>query len=98
MRLPNMTRVQPALALPERNRTQGVLNRPDYRFELSDPAVHCTDLLRFSRTNLGGKGMELFFRTHQCNAICRALRLPHHSVQPSAGGTYMAARGTTLRK
>lgn len=80
------------------NHPQGVLSRPDNRFKLSDPAVHCTDLLRFSHTNLGDKGMELFFRTHQCNGICCALGLGRHPAQPSAGATSMAATGTTLRK
>lgn len=43
---------------------------------LSDPAIHCQhDILRFTKTNLGVKGVESFFRVHKCSDACRALGL-----------------------
>ena len=54
-------------------------------FTLSDPAIHCTDVLRFSRTNLGEEGFRLFFNSHKCNDVCRALRLPVPGGTTSAG-------------
>ncbi|RHY47936.1 hypothetical protein DYB30_003942 [Aphanomyces astaci] len=43
---------------------------------LTDPAVHCVDLERFnSGTNLGVRGMDAFFQSHQCNSICNALQV-----------------------
>ncbi|RHX97000.1 hypothetical protein DYB25_011468, partial [Aphanomyces astaci] len=43
---------------------------------LTDPAVHCVDLERFnSGTNLGVRGMDAFFHSHQCNSICNALQV-----------------------
>lgn len=54
-------------------------------FLLSDPAIHCTDVLRFSRTNLGEQGFGLFFGSHKCNDVCRALRLPAPGGETSAG-------------
>jgi hypothetical protein len=57
---------------------QGVLapNRDGHmRFHLCDPAIHCTDVLRFTKTNLGPEGFKLFFNTHKCNDVCRNLKL-----------------------
>lgn len=45
------------------------------RIMLTDPAIHCTDLLRFGRTNLGEEGMKAFFSRHVCNEICQKLGL-----------------------
>jgi hypothetical protein len=45
------------------------------RFHLCDPAIHCTDVLRFTKTNLGPEGFKLFFNTHKCNDVCRNLKL-----------------------
>lgn len=44
---------------------------------LTDPAIHTRDRRRFlfSQTNLGVDGFKHFFRTHQCNDICRRLAL-----------------------
>jgi len=55
---------------------QGV--KVDRAYLLTDPAVHCDDLLRFreTRTNLGVKGMQQFFRTHVCSDVCSQLTLP----------------------
>lgn len=54
---------------------QGVKSGDAYL--LTDPALHCDDLLRFreTRTNLGVKGMQQFFRTHLCSEICSTLKL-----------------------
>ena len=63
---------------------QGVqqkLDSGEHVFWLCDPAIHCeADLMRFAGTNLGKEGVKLFFHSHKCNNICRALKLkgaPH---------------------
>ncbi|CAG8516570.1 3105_t:CDS:1 [Ambispora gerdemannii] len=44
------------------------------QFLLTDPAIHCTDPLRFGRTNLGKKGIdECFLANHKCNDVCQKL-------------------------
>ncbi|CAF4525120.1 unnamed protein product [Rotaria sp. Silwood1] len=55
---------------------QGV--KVDRAYLLTDPALHCNDLLRFreTRTNLSIKGMRQFFRTHVCSDVCAKLNLP----------------------
>ena len=55
---------------------QGV--KVERTYLLTDPAVHCDDILRFrrTRTNLGIKGMQQFFRTHVCSEICTKFNLP----------------------
>lgn len=53
------------------------------KYILTDPAIHCTELVRnspylknqFGNTNLGEEGMRQFFATHECNSVCRALNL-----------------------
>jgi hypothetical protein len=45
------------------------------RFRLCDPAIHCTDVLRFTKTNLGPEGFKLFLNTHKCNDVCKNLKL-----------------------
>ncbi|CAG8459038.1 4456_t:CDS:2, partial [Ambispora gerdemannii] len=48
---------------------------PDY-FLLTDPAIHCTDTLRFGKTNLGKRGIEkCFLANHKCNTVCQKLGL-----------------------
>ncbi|CAG8464439.1 8758_t:CDS:1 [Paraglomus occultum] len=48
----------------------------DDEFVLTDSAIHCTDPLRFGKTNLGGKGiLKCFLETHKCNDICNNLGL-----------------------
>ncbi|CAG8610928.1 1059_t:CDS:2, partial [Dentiscutata heterogama] len=45
-------------------------------FLLTDPAIHCTDILRFGITNLGIKGIQIcFLANHKCNDICEKLML-----------------------
>ena len=38
---------------------------------LTDPQIHCKKKGSFSRGNLGIDGMDQFFHSHQCNALCR---------------------------
>ncbi|CAF4338353.1 unnamed protein product, partial [Adineta steineri] len=60
---------------------QGV--KVDCAYLLTDPALHCEDLLRFqkTRTNLGIKGMHQFFRTHICSDVCSKLNLPTSLIE-----------------
>jgi len=59
---------------------------------LTDPAIHCTELVRsspyvgaqFGDTNLGQEGMNQFFATHECNSVCRALGLSRNKVMDAA--------------
>lgn len=54
---------------------QGVYNEDD-GFVLTDPAIHeKVEKGKRSRTNKGARGISLFFETHKCNALCRALGL-----------------------
>ncbi|CAF0819965.1 unnamed protein product [Brachionus calyciflorus] len=60
---------------------QGTKNGSEYI--LTDPAITCPeDFDKFSSTNLGIKGMNYFFKTHECNHICEALKLEKHPKQP----------------
>jgi hypothetical protein len=47
-------------------------------FWLCDPAVHCTDAIRYekTKTNWSEPGMKRFLEAHECNYICTTLRLP----------------------
>jgi len=60
---------------------QGVFKHDDTPplFELSDPAIHYSSRTGrtrvFGRTDLGINGIKHFFRTHQCNGICKSLEL-----------------------
>ena len=38
---------------------------------LTDPQIHCKKKGSFSRGNFGVAGMDQFFHSHQCNALCR---------------------------
>ena len=49
---------------------------------LTDPAIACPeDFDRFTDSNLGIKGVQKFFQSHQCNHICRHLNLKRHKYQ-----------------
>ena len=51
-------------------------------FLLTDPAIICADTpKRFGPTNLGQRGVKAFFSRHQCNDICRSLKLKKHRYQ-----------------
>mmetsp|Transcript_26969 Transcript_26969/g.69935 ORF Transcript_26969/g.69935 Transcript_26969/m.69935 type:complete len:637 (-) Transcript_26969:333-2243(-) len=41
----------------------------------TDPQIHSLDGHGYGTGNLGARGMALFFRGHECNAICQHLRL-----------------------
>ena len=57
-----------------------VSKRDDGKTEtlLTDPAIHCKNPTRFGRLNLGEKGMQLFFDSHECKQYCKLLQLPPH--------------------
>jgi len=54
---------------------QGSFDAQQQVFQLTDPAVHCIDILRFGSTNMGVNGFKRFFKTHRCNRYCRELSL-----------------------
>ncbi|CAB5385036.1 unnamed protein product [Rhizophagus irregularis] len=46
------------------------------KFLLTDPAIHCKNRLRFGRTNLGKRGIEVcFLANHKCGNVCEKLGL-----------------------
>lgn len=57
---------------------QGAYDSGTNTFRLTDPAIHSKALDRFDKTNLGGDGMNRFFRSHVCNDYCRSLSLAVH--------------------
>ena len=52
------------------------------KYILTDPSIHCEDP-KFGNTNLGIVGIEQFFKTHKCNDICAAMRLPKNKHMKS---------------
>lgn len=61
---------------------QGVKNGD--KFKLTDPAIHHVDFRReYGGTNLGKKGIKKFFRSHNCNPICKSMRLER--LKPERG-------------
>lgn len=60
----------------------------------TDPQIHTLDGKGFGSGNLGLRGMAMFFRTHECNDLCRQLGLhefercgalpPWRRAQPAA--------------
>lgn len=51
-------------------------------YVLTDPAITCPDNPeRFTGTNLAIKGVKKFFENHQCNHICKILKLKKHKYQ-----------------
>ena len=56
---------------------QGQLNMEGY-FELTDPCIH-SQTHNFGRTDLGAKGVELFFNSHQCNHLCKIISIANDS-------------------
>jgi hypothetical protein len=47
-------------------------------FDLTDPCIH-SSRRKYGNTDKGGKGMNDFFRTHQCNAVCKMLKIANNS-------------------
>jgi hypothetical protein len=62
---------------------QGVYSESEKMFTLTDPAIHCEDVLRYRPTNLQRNGIRRFFATHKCNDCCRALGLSMPTLPPA---------------
>jgi len=62
----------------------------DPEFNLVDPVIHSDEgeKARFGRTDRGAQGIADFFKSHQCNGLCKLLRLPHNHefVAPAFSG------------
>jgi hypothetical protein len=74
------------------NDLQGVRMKNEHGesvFRLCDPAIHCTDVMRFTRTNLGVEGFKLFFDTHKCNDVCKHLGLAVGTAGRTISGTHV---------
>lgn len=57
----------------------------------TDPQIHTLDEHIFGKGNLGKKGIDVFLQTHQCNSICRYLKLtPIHPKSSMDQGTVPA--------
>ena len=68
---------------------QGVFSARKKRFIWVDPVIHSMTKCQYGRTDHGIEGIDRFFASHQCNAICRSLRLPANkrfAGAPSASG------------
>eukprot|EP00934_Nitzschia_sp_Nitz4_P005187 Nitzschia sp. Nitz4//scaffold183_size43938//3017//3832//NITZ4_007263-RA/size43938-processed-gene-0.48-mRNA-1//1//CDS//3329539593//5177//frame0 len=66
------------------------------RFELSDPAI-CSRTRRYGPTDLGEKGIDLFFANHECNEFCqrhwsRPYGRPRQWFPQSSGTTMLPSR------
>jgi hypothetical protein len=79
---------------------QGVYNEEAVppTFELTNPAIHCASRTSretiYGRTDLGMRGMGLFFKTHECTDICK--HVLHGSVNNSWRAHWSQYRGTIL--
>jgi hypothetical protein len=74
------------------NDLQGIRQKNEHGesvFRLCDPAIHCTDVMRFTRTNLGLEGFKLFFDTHKCNDVCKHLGLAVGTAGRTISGTHV---------
>lgn len=56
-------------------------------FELTDPVIHYRSKSGrsqvYGRTDLDKRGINSFFKTHECNDVCRLLGLSRQAVYPS---------------
>mmetsp|Transcript_103400 Transcript_103400/g.183264 ORF Transcript_103400/g.183264 Transcript_103400/m.183264 type:complete len:367 (+) Transcript_103400:485-1585(+) len=59
---------------------QGVQNDEEWMF--TDPAIHSLSGERFGLTDLGKRGINAFFASHQCNSLCKHLPRPPVVVDP----------------
>ena len=53
-------------------------------FELTDPCIHSYEGRKYGRTDKGYHGVELFFKTHQCNAVCKLLGIQNRSYEENS--------------
>lgn len=58
----------------------------------TDPQIHCrSDIQAFGLGNGGQEGIDLFIRTHECNALCSYLKLPVlYSQKGNDRGTHIS--------
>lgn len=55
---------------------QGVVDREKRLLQFTDPVVHYHDVFKedkrgqYGRTDHGEKGIQLFLKSHECNALC----------------------------
>ena len=76
---------------------QGVHETADegMRWKFTDPAIHsAAGKTRFGQTDLGPRGINAFFRTHECNDFCKELPRPEVLIDigfaPAASHTTFA--------
>mmetsp|Transcript_24381 Transcript_24381/g.54245 ORF Transcript_24381/g.54245 Transcript_24381/m.54245 type:complete len:136 (+) Transcript_24381:742-1149(+) len=67
---------------------QGVLGRS---FQLTDPAIH-SPTRRFGPTDHGRNGQRNFFKSHECNPLCRVMHLRPPPAAPTSNGAYSRSR------
>jgi hypothetical protein len=62
---------------------QGQLSLEQYPsvFLLTDPCIHSKHGTKYGRTDKGTHGMQLFFKTHQCNCVCKLMGFANPSYQ-----------------
>ena len=48
------------------------------RVTLTDPAIHSTSAGTYGHTDLGNVGIQQFFKTHTCGAVCTGMGLSSH--------------------
>ncbi|MEW5313445.1 MAG: hypothetical protein WDW38_005013 [Sanguina aurantia] len=66
----------------------------------TDPQIHTLDGHGYGEGNLGLRGMALFFRAHECNALCQRLDLPQFSRCPTdvASQGYVSESSTSAQR
>ncbi len=60
---------------------QGVYDKSSHTFNFTDPVIHYHDAKKeskrsrgaYGRTDMGQKGVQNFFRTHECNCLCELI-------------------------
>lgn len=57
---------------------QGIRNDSDGHYVLTDPAVQSKKPGTYGPTDLGEKGMQFFFQSHECNEFCSQFPLPNY--------------------
>jgi hypothetical protein len=65
---------------------------------LTDPAVHTAspDRFKLGKTNLGSDGFKFFFATHECNDVCRRLRLESTAAMLMSGDYHFRESWPTM--